>query len=74
VCNSWKSIVEIDRNSYNNLSSTYLKSQVVSCAEGKFLVTKFEFGGSFGMSLDEDYHELEVNPDLELFVTFGMGL
>jgi hypothetical protein len=27
-------------------------------SEGKFLVTKFEFGGSFGMSLEEVCHEL----------------
>jgi hypothetical protein len=29
-------------------------------SEGKFLVTMFEFGGSFGMSLEGDYHEVEV--------------
>jgi hypothetical protein len=32
--------------------------------EGKFLVTKFEFGGSFGMSLEGDCHEVEVRPNL----------
>ena len=42
--------------------------------EGKFLVTKFEFGGSFGMSLEGDCHEVEVTPNLELLVTFGMSL
>jgi hypothetical protein len=36
--------------------------------EGKFLVTKFEFGGSFGMSLEGDRHELEVTPNLEYLV------
>jgi hypothetical protein len=41
--------------------------------EGKFLVTKFEFGGSFGMSLERDCHEVEVMPNLELLVTFGMS-
>jgi hypothetical protein len=41
---------------------------------GKFLVTKFEFGGSFGMSLEEHSHEVEVTPNLELLVTFGMSL
>jgi hypothetical protein len=43
-------------------------------AEGKFLVTKFEFGGSYGMSLEGDCHEVEVTPNLELQVTFGMSL
>jgi hypothetical protein len=43
-------------------------------AEGKFLVTKFEFGGSLGMSLEGDCHEVEVTPNLELLVTFGKGL
>jgi hypothetical protein len=38
------------------------------------LVTKFEFGGSFGMSLEGDSHELEVTPNLELLVAFGMCL
>jgi hypothetical protein len=43
-------------------------------AEGKFLVTEFEFGGSFGMSLKGNYHELEVSTNSELLVTFGMSL
>jgi hypothetical protein len=38
------------------------------------LVDKFEFRGSFGMSLEGDCHEVEVTPDLELLVTFGMSL
>jgi hypothetical protein len=42
--------------------------------EGKFLVTKFKFGGSFGMILEGDCHEVEVTPILELLVTFGMSL
>jgi hypothetical protein len=42
--------------------------------EGKFFVTKFEFGGSFDMSLERDCHELKVTPNLELLVTFGMSL
>jgi hypothetical protein len=33
---------------------------------------KFEFGWSFGMSLEGDCHEVEVTPNLELLVTFGM--
>jgi hypothetical protein len=41
--------------------------------EGKFLVDKFEFGGSFGMSLEGDCHEVESTPNLELLVTFGMS-
>jgi hypothetical protein len=39
--------------------------------EGKFIVAKFEFGGSFGMSLEGDCHEVEVTPNLEVLVTFG---
>jgi hypothetical protein len=44
--------------------------------EGKFLVlvTKFEFGGSFVMSLEGDCHEVEVTPNLELLVFFAMSL
>jgi hypothetical protein len=42
--------------------------------EGKLLVNEFEFGGSFGMSLEGDFHELEVTPNLELLVTFVMTL
>jgi hypothetical protein len=29
------------------------------CNNGKFLATKFEFGGSFGMSLKGDCHEVD---------------
>jgi hypothetical protein len=29
---------------------------LLKAAEGKWLVPKFEFGGSFGMSLEEDFH------------------
>jgi hypothetical protein len=43
-------------------------------SEGKFLVTKFEFGGSFGINLEGDCHEVEVTLNLELLVTFGMSL
>ncbi len=43
-------------------------------AKGKFLVTKFELGGSFGMSSEGDCHEVEITPNLELLVTFGMSL
>jgi hypothetical protein len=43
-------------------------------SEGKFLVTKFEFGGSFGMSFEGDCHELEVTPNVELLVAFVMSL
>jgi hypothetical protein len=41
---------------------------------GKFLITKFEFGGNFGISLEGDWHEVEVTPNLELLVDFGMSL
>jgi hypothetical protein len=39
-----------------------------------FKLQIFEFGGSFGMSLEGDGHEVEVMPNLELLVTFGMSL
>ena len=42
--------------------------------EGNFLVTQFEFGGSFGMSFEGDCHEAAVTSNLELLVTFGMSL
>jgi hypothetical protein len=32
------------------------------------------FLGSFGMSLEGDFHEVEVTPNLELLVTLGMSL
>ncbi len=44
------------------------------CPASNFLVPKFEFGGDFGISLEGDYHEVEVTPNLELLVTFGMSL
>jgi hypothetical protein len=37
--------------------------------KAKFLVTKFEFGDSFVMSLEGDCHEVEATPNLELLVT-----
>jgi hypothetical protein len=43
---------------------------LVTWPEGKLLVTKFEFGGSFGMSLHGDCHEVVVTPNLESLVTF----
>ncbi len=43
------------------------------CPEGKFLVTKFEFGGRFGMSSEGDFYEVEVTPNLELLVNIGMS-
>jgi hypothetical protein len=45
-----------------------------NASEGKFLVTKSGFRGSFDMSLKGDCHEVEVTPNLELLVTFGMSL
>jgi hypothetical protein len=51
-----------------------LLDKTIQCFEGKFLVTKFEFVGSFGMSLEGDCHEVEVTPNLEVLVTFGMSL
>jgi hypothetical protein len=42
-------------------------------SEGKFLFTTFEFGGSFRMSLEGDCHQVEVTPNLELLITFGIS-
>jgi hypothetical protein len=42
--------------------------------KGKFLVNKFEFGGSLGKSLGRDCHDVEVTPNLELLVTLGLSL
>jgi hypothetical protein len=39
-----------------------------------FFVAKFEFRVSFGMSLERGGQKLEVTPNLELLVTFGMSL
>jgi hypothetical protein len=41
---------------------------------GQILVTKFEFGGNFGMSLVGDCHEVEETANLELLVSFGMSV
>jgi hypothetical protein len=46
----------------------------IECSEGKILVTKIEFAGSLDTSLEGDFHEVEVTPNLELLVTFGMSL
>jgi hypothetical protein len=40
---------------------------------GQFFSAKFEFGGSFGMSLEGDCHKVEDTPNLELLLTFGMS-
>jgi hypothetical protein len=43
-------------------------------SEGKFLITKLEFGGSFGMRLEGDCHEVKVTPNLELLSQFWYEL
>jgi hypothetical protein len=43
-------------------------------SEDKFLVTKFEFEGIFGLKLEGNCHELKVTPNLELLVTCGISL
>jgi hypothetical protein len=40
----------------------------------QILVTKFEFEGSFSMSLEGDCGEVEVISNWTLLVTFGMSL
>jgi hypothetical protein len=57
-----------------NLFCTGFLAKEISFIAVKFLVTKFEFGGSFGMSYEGLCHEIEVTPNLELFITFGMSL
>jgi hypothetical protein len=54
--------------------SKYSSSSKLVKPEGKFILTKFEFGGSFGMSLEGDCHEREVTPNLEFLVIFGMSM
>jgi hypothetical protein len=58
----------------NNRLITAVKLTMVSILLYKFLVAKFEFVVSFGMSLEGDCPEVEVTPNLELLVTFGMTL
>jgi hypothetical protein len=53
---------------------SFLLAHTTKHPEGKFLVAKFEFGGSFGMSLEGNCHDVEVTPNLEVLVTFGMSL
>jgi hypothetical protein len=49
-----------------------LKNKV--CSQGKFLVNKVEFGGSFGMSLERDCNKVEVTSNLEFFYLFWYEL
>jgi hypothetical protein len=53
--------------------TTRTQNWLIISPEGKFLVTKFEFGGSFGMRFERDCHEVEVTPNLELLVNLGMS-
>jgi hypothetical protein len=46
--------------------SMTLFQELISSSEDTFLVLKFEFEWSFGMSLEGDCHEVEVSPNLEL--------
>ncbi len=41
---------------------------------GKFLVTKFEFGESFGVTWEGHCHEVKVTLNLKLLVTFYVSL
>jgi hypothetical protein len=52
---------------------SFILTRDCKAPESKFLVTKFEFGGSFGMSLEGECHEVEVTPNLDLLVNFGMS-
>jgi hypothetical protein len=56
-----------------NKKLTKMRSKVCTL-EGKYLVTQFEFGGSFGMNLLRGCHELKVIINLEFLVIFGMSL
>jgi hypothetical protein len=42
--------------------------------EGEFFVIKFEFGGTFGMSLEGDCHEVEVTPNFGIVSHFWYEL
>jgi hypothetical protein len=42
--------------------------------EAKFLVNKFELGGSFGKILEGDCDKVKVTLNSVLFVTFGMSM
>jgi hypothetical protein len=50
-------------------TSSFLSSHHFWRTEGKFLVTKIEFGESFGMILEGDRQDVE-----SLLMTFGMNL
>jgi hypothetical protein len=67
-------VLDTNASHYLELLYCYIFGCKIHCPEVKFLVTKFEFGGSFVMSLEGDCHEVEVTPNLELLVTFGMSL
>ncbi len=60
------------QSDYFNLKELTSDNDVVFEPEGKILVAKFEFDGSFG-KLEGDCHKLEVTLNLELLVTFGMS-
>jgi hypothetical protein len=47
----------------------HLVEKMKNNPEGKFLVPEIEFGGSFGMSLERDCHEVVFTPNLELLDT-----
>ncbi len=74
--NSWATRIALRdiRARNQHLRSISLEDVAERNSEGKFLVAKFEFGGSFVMSLEGDCHEVVVTPILELLVTFGMSL
>ncbi len=50
----------------------YLKCPGLS--RGQIFSGNYEFGGSFGKSLEGDFHEVEVIPNFELLVDCGMSL
>jgi hypothetical protein len=67
-CNSFLSIFTIDKDEPKDSGNLIINDWA------KFLVAKFEFAGSFSMSLDGDFHKVESTPYFELLVTFVMSL
>jgi hypothetical protein len=47
---------------------------ITVCPSRENFSHEIQFGGSFGMSLEGDCHEVEATPNLKLLVTFGLSL
>jgi hypothetical protein len=47
---------------------------IINDPRGQIFSRKFKFEDIFDMSLEGDSHEVEVTPNLESLITFGMSL